>query len=86
MRSDEKGRLFFFKSAWKYNSCNGWGEEAAARKASSCVNRQMTPTNVSTPIPSSSESEAGPAASHRSRDSISGYASARATRHTRITI
>jgi hypothetical protein len=63
VKSDEEQKLCFLRNELKYKRGKTLGETDADKKLISWVNKQMAPANVSTPIASSSESEAGPAGS-----------------------
>ena len=62
-KSGEEQKLCFLRNELKYKRGETLGETDADKNVISCVNKQMAPANVSKPIASSSESEAGPAGS-----------------------
>jgi hypothetical protein len=63
VKSSEKRRICLFENAWNHKPVRGWVAQHIGRAANACLNRKIAPTNVSTQMTSSSESEDGLGAS-----------------------
>jgi len=63
VKSGEKRGICLFENGWNDKPVRGWVAQPIGRAANACLNRKIAPTNVSTQMTSSSESEDGLGAS-----------------------
>jgi len=63
VKSGEKRGICLFENAGNHKPVRGWVAQRIGRAANACLNRRIAPTNVSTQMTSSSESEDGLGAS-----------------------